>query len=120
MEPLEEALRTAALEFGARIVAREFESAHQLLAPQLAADISPGDLEHEFDEMIVHFDTEDAAPVPDALQQVDEDDFGQWIYMPIEGDGELEAITLALQKVDGHYRITDIEWGKQWKGVDSN
>ena len=117
METLEEELRVTAVEFGARIVAREFEAAHQLLAPDLATEISPGDLEHEFDEMIVHFDTEDAAPVPDALQKVDEDEFGQWIYMPIEGDGELEAITLALQKIDGEYRITDIEWGKVWKGA---
>jgi len=116
MEPLEEALRTTAIQFSTLLTAREFEAAHRLLAPQLATDISPGDLEHEYDEMIVHFDTENVDPVPDALQQVDADEFGQWIYVPIEGDGELEAIVIALQKVDGEYCITDIEWGKDWKG----
>jgi hypothetical protein len=35
----------------------------------------------------------------------------------MEGDGELEAITLALKKVAGEYRITDLEWGKEWKGA---
>lgn len=115
MEPLEEGLCLTAIQFGTLLTTREFEAAHQLLAPELAADVSPGELEHEYDEMIVHFDTENVDPVPDALQLVDEDDFGKWIYVPIEGDGELEAIILAIQLVDGKYVITDIEWGKEWK-----
>lgn len=117
MENLEDELRFTAIKFGVLIATREFAAAHALLAPELSADISPGDLEHEFDEMIVHFDTEDVAPVPEALQWVDEDEFGQWVYVPMEGDGELEAITLALKKVGGEYRITDLEWGKEWKGA---
>ena len=43
---------------------------------------------------------------------VDEDAFGHWVYLPMEGDGELEAITL---QVNPEGRILDIEWGKDWK-----
>ncbi|MAR90468.1 MAG: hypothetical protein SV765_13535 [Pseudomonadota bacterium] len=112
MTTLDDTARLNIIRFGVMLAAREFSAAHGLLAPQLAEQVSAGDLEQAFDEMIVHFDTEDVAPVAEALQLVDEDAFGHWVYLPMEGDGELEAITL---QVNPEGRILDIEWGKDWK-----
>ena len=44
MENLEDELRFTAIKFGVLIATREFAAAHALLAPELSADISPGDL----------------------------------------------------------------------------
>lgn len=104
-------LREFVHDFGYLLVRREFEAASRLLSPTLAESVDAGDLEEAFDEMIVHFDTEDAAVVHQAFAIVDEDDDGIWIYAPIEGDGELEAITVAVKPINGLLRINEISWG---------
>lgn len=106
-----EPLRQFVNHFGYLLVRREFAAASALLSPDLAGFMDAGDLEEAFDEMIVHFDNEDAAIVHQAFTVVDEDDDGIWIFAPIEGDGELEAITVAVKAIDGELCINDISWG---------
>lgn len=112
MKELSEECKSAVLEFGNHLVSRNFEQAHSKLSKELAAALTPGNLEEEYDNMISHFDTEDAGVVFQAFEYVDTDSYGDWVYMPIEGDGELEAVNVAVLEEDGKLVINEIEWGR--------
>lgn len=113
MKELNDDYRKIVFEFGSCLVRRNFEQAHAMLSKELATSLSAGDLEEEYDNMIVHFDTEDAGVVFQAFEYVDTDAYGDWIYMPIEGDGELESVNVAVFEEDGKLVINEIEWGRE-------
>ncbi len=105
-------LREFVAQFGWDLVARQFASAHKFLSPGLANDLSSEQLEVLFDELIAHFETDDVGVAVEAIQLVDEDNQWLWLYVPLEGDGELEALTVAVNYLDNRYSIEEIEWGR--------
>lgn len=112
VSPELEAQKSVVVSFSWDLVARQFNNAHQRLAKGLAKELSPDQLEILFDEVIGHFETDDVGVAVEAVELVDQDNQWCWYYVPLEGDGELEALTVAVNYLDPSYCIEDIEWGR--------
>ncbi|MFO0970378.1 MAG: hypothetical protein U0793_32920 [Gemmataceae bacterium] len=107
-----------AVDFAYTLVNAEFEGAHALLAPSLSGKLTPADLCDKLFGMFrlyaegkpkrIHFDEQFAQTNwPGKLPG----DVG-WVYVGIEGDDFVEAVTVIVAEVEGKHLIREIEWGR--------
>lgn len=101
--------------FVSAIVNGESYTAHTMLVPELANNISASDLARKCDllagdmggvtnigePMLILEDWPSRAP----------NDLGI-VYVPLEGDVYSEAITVTLSELDDELRVSNIEWGR--------
>ena len=108
----------AAVEFASALVAGDYEGARRLLAPDLRGQMTPEELRNELFAMFegysqgkperIHYDEEFAH---DDWPGKKPGDLG-WVYVSIEGEGFVEAVTVIVADVDGEPLIREIEWGR--------
>ena len=104
-----------ALKFACCLVANEFSDAHKMLSSSLRSSLSPDDLKSKLESMIAS-----GNGWPDYVEAIagDEDwptkqpsDLG-WVYVSIDGDGFVEAVTVVVALEDKKEVIRDVEWGR--------
>jgi hypothetical protein len=107
-----------ALQFGEYLVAGEFERAHELLAPNLAASLTSQDLRSPLVAMYSYASGDQPVKASfdpqfawEAWPQKQAGDLGG-AYVSILGDEFVEAVTVIVAAVNGQPRIRQIEWGR--------
>jgi hypothetical protein len=107
-----------AVNFASALVAGEFDRAATFLAPALGAELPAAALRDRFVAMFsgyahgratgIQFDDEFSLVEWPAKQP---GDVG-WVYVGIEAEDFLEAVSVTVADVDGMHLIRDIEWGR--------
>ena len=107
-----------AVEFASALVDRDFAVAHSLLSPSLQRELTPEGLrEHLYGMFRLYAEGE-----PKRIHLDDQftltnwpgkmpGDVG-WVYVGIEGDDFVEAVTVIVAEVEGKHLIRHIEWGR--------
>jgi hypothetical protein len=107
-----------AVAFASALVDEDFARAEALLAPELRRHLTPEALREnlyamfrgyaEGDPRTVHFDEEfQLQEWPNKLP----DDVG-WVYVGIEGDDFVEAVSVVVAEVNGELFIRKVDWGR--------
>ncbi len=106
-----------AVAFAVALVNGDFSRAQALLVPELRTQFTPEALRERFYRMFRYSDAEPHSVHFEKRSQMDdwpakrEDDVG-WVYVGIEGDGFMEAVTVIVAKINGEALIRDVEWGR--------
>ncbi len=114
MKPYEQ----MAVRFAEALVDEDFEAAHALLAPALAAELSVDDLCEQLHALLDLYDDAEAERAHFDPRFSYEDwpakepgDVGS-AYVAIEGEGFAEAVDVVVASLGGELRIRTIEWGR--------
>ena len=103
-------IRQLADEFALRTVNGAYSEAADLLSTEAQAKWTAELIEENFLEMIKYFDEAEIEVITnwDELEDVELDN-GMMLYVPIEADGESEAITVVINE---DHEIVDIGFGR--------
>lgn len=106
-----------AIAFASALVDGDFTRAKALLSPELRMRYTTNALRAKFYRMISYSDGEPQSIYYDEEFQGEdwpdkrEGDVG-WVYVGIDGDGFVEAVSVVVAKIDGQLFIREIEWGR--------
>jgi hypothetical protein len=109
-----------ALTFARALVAKQYETAHAMLATDLKPLCPPEVLKKELEAMIRYSGDEDAWPT--AVQDVTGSDVSEWTgkkphdfgwaYVAIDGVGYCEAVAVTVAEEGERLVIREIQWGR--------
>ncbi len=100
-----------AIQFAEYLVASDYDKAYVILSEGLKEQWSLLELKENYEEMVEYFEEGD----PKVNKNLDLnggpviDNVGVWIYVPIESEGESEAVYVAVDKVG---KIAGLEFGR--------
>ncbi len=102
--------RQAADTFALHVVQGAYSEAASMLSPAAQENWTEELIEENYQAMIRYFDDAEIEVITnwDELEDVEVDN-GMMLYVPIEADGESEAITVVI---DEEHKIVDIGFGR--------
>ena len=107
-----------AVAFASALVDGHYDRAHALLAPLLQQQMSPNALHDKLYAMFRGY--ANGAPrrvrLDERFAMIEwtaklPEDVG-WVYVSIEGDDFVEAVTVTVAEIEGKHLIRKIEWGR--------
>ena len=101
-----------ALQFADYLVQNKYEDAYNLLSLKLKEEYSPEKLKENYTKMISYFHTDKITVYKEFV--IAEGDAGDKnnIYVPIEEDGNQEAIFVNVDYENGLLSIKSLDWGR--------
>lgn len=108
-------LTKTAARFVGTIVDGDAHTAHAMLVPELACDLSASELTREYD--LLAGDMGGVTKIGEPMLILEDwparspNELGV-VYVPLEGDVYSEAVTVTLCETDNELRISNIEWGR--------
>ena len=103
--------KDVALKFSNLLVNNNFKDAHKMLSKSLKKDYTSEQLEKELKNMTNYFQNSILTVATKFVEEEGAID-DQYIYVPIEESGNLEAISLFIKEENGVLYIDEIEWGR--------
>lgn len=108
--------------FAEALAGGEFDVAHRLMSPTLAAGFSATQLKHEYEAMfsyagVTKADRVEVLQVMDRWPGKERQDVG-WAYVSIDGPNAThggmwcEAVAVTVEDHNGQLLIREIEWGR--------
>jgi hypothetical protein len=105
--------------FGNYLTQADYDTAYTLLAPELQQQYSPQTLRQTVEEMISY----GSSPINTAIVMVDclltewqyppmETNDVVWLYVSLEGEDYLEAVSVIVHHREGILAIRWLEWGR--------
>ena len=115
---IDQAIQLAQL-FGQFLTQADYTSAHALLSPELQLQYSPQTLKKIVETMIGY----GSGPIHRAIVMMDclltewqypamEANDVVWLYVCLEGEDFIEAVSLIVQHWEGKLAIRSLEWGR--------
>jgi len=104
--------KKVAIEFATFLVKREYEQAFNMLCKAQQEEYTVASLEKNMNDMTDYFENKRNIGV--AIKFVEEEGAidDKYIYVPIEEDGNCEAVTVEIYLENGRQCIGSIEWGR--------
>jgi len=101
-----------ALQFSEYLVQNKFQDAYNLLSLKIKEEYSPEKLEEQYKRMIEYFHSDNISVYRDFVIAEGDAGYPNTIYVPIDGDGDQEAVYVDVDYEDESLCIKRIEWGR--------
>ena len=98
-----------AIEFSKLVVAGRYQEAYGHLSPAAQQEWKAEALKKHFDDMTGYFESSSPTVSEEYAMETFSNEKGRFIYVPIVGDGESEAIIVGINKEN---EIFSVEFGR--------
>ncbi|HFU75171.1 MAG TPA: hypothetical protein ENK91_10235 [Bacteroidetes bacterium] len=101
-----------ALQFAEHLVQKKYQDAYKLLSPELKKEYSPEKLKEKVTRMVNYFHTNKLTVYIDFVIAEGDAGYENNIYVPIEEEGNQEAVCVDVDYENTSLCIKSIEWGR--------